>query len=219
MTLFAPGTSQEVMDSVNSSLGMTSPMTASKPSSPLGFDEYFKQNPMNMFTVYNPPVEFEGEMRDPQQVKVYEQYRNNFNNVASPPQAPRTLNNRGSNDFLSQLLGRGLGSFGMPFSMYGMGGYGMGGYGMMPMQMPMYGNPYMGGMGFGSMYGGGYGMSPYNYSSSPFGGSMYGNRYMNMGLGSYGMGYNNMMPMYQMPMNFGGYVPQSYGAQQQPTQS
>ena len=219
MTRFLPGTPREVMDRVNSYLGMTSPTTTPKPSSPLGFDEYFTQNPINTIQEYRTPIEFEGEMRDPTYVKIYEQYRDNFNNVdprayPTPPQTPRTLNDRGSNDFLSQLLGRGLGSFGMPFSMYGMGGYGM-----IPMQMPMYGNPYMGGMGFGSMYGGGYSMSPYNYSSSPFGGSMYGNRYMNMGLGSYGMGYNNMMPMYQMPMNFGGYVPQSYGAQQQPTQS
>ena len=74
MTRFLPGTPKEVMDRANRLLGMTTP----KPSSPLGFDEYFRQNPIPTTQEMRIPIEFEGQMRDPTLVSIYKNYRDNF---------------------------------------------------------------------------------------------------------------------------------------------
>ena len=46
----------------------------------LGFDDYFRQNPLNTTQEYRENVEFEGQMRDPVAVRAYEQYRNGLTN-------------------------------------------------------------------------------------------------------------------------------------------
>ena len=53
----------------------------------LGFDDYFRQNPLNTTQEYRENVEFEGQMRDPVAVRAYEQYRNGLTNGAGVNQA------------------------------------------------------------------------------------------------------------------------------------
>ena len=52
----------------------------------LGFDDYFRQNPLNTTQEYRENVEFEGQMRDPVAVRAYEQYRNGSTNGAGANQ-------------------------------------------------------------------------------------------------------------------------------------
>ena len=153
---------------------------------PLGFDEYFKQNPINTNQALRENVEYQGEMRDPAYVNAYESYLEGFNNPQAQPSNSQSPMNIQSRYMANRPMFGGMGMFpGMMGGGYGMG-YGMGGY-----PRPMFGgfgglggfggyggfSNSMMGMGYGSPYGsygsGGSGYTAADYGSLPQGGGVY----------------------------------------------